>query len=77
LKEGANDPAVGDVRALGAIGVIEMKKPVDLRSFQERVIKTGVWLRPFGNIIYTMPPYIIQDHELDIITGAMKKMIKG
>ncbi len=77
LRECANNPAVADVRALGAIGVIEMKKSVNLRSFQERVIKTGVWLRPFGNVIYTMPPYIIQDHELDIITGAMKKLIKG
>ncbi|NLA74269.1 MAG: adenosylmethionine--8-amino-7-oxononanoate transaminase [Deltaproteobacteria bacterium] len=76
LKECANDPAVADVRALGAIGVIEMKKPVDLSSFQKRVIKTGVWLRPFGNVIYTMPPYIIQDQEIDIITGAMKRLIK-
>jgi adenosylmethionine---8-amino-7-oxononanoate aminotransferase len=76
LKECANDPAVADVRTLGAIGVIEMKKPVDLKSIQERIIKLGVWLRPFDNLIYTMPPYIIRDHELDIITNAMKELAK-
>jgi adenosylmethionine---8-amino-7-oxononanoate aminotransferase len=76
LKECANNPAVADVRALGAIGVIEMKKPVDLKSVQEKIIKLGVWLRPFGKVIYTMPPYIIQDHELDIITDAMKELAK-
>jgi adenosylmethionine---8-amino-7-oxononanoate aminotransferase len=77
LKECANDPAVADVRALGAIGVIEMKESINLKSVQEKIIKLGVWLRPFGKVIYTMPPYIIQDHELDIITGAMKVLAKG
>lgn len=81
LKEGLSHysdmPEVADVRALGAIGVIEMKDPVDLKSVQEKIIKLGVWLRPFGKVIYTMPPYIIQDHELDIIIDAMGKLAKG
>jgi adenosylmethionine---8-amino-7-oxononanoate aminotransferase len=81
LKEGLkgceNEPGVADVRALGAIGVIEMKKPVDLKSVQEKILKMGVWLRPFGRVIYTMPSYIIQDHELDIITNTMRELAKG
>lgn len=81
LKEGLGHyseiPEVADVRALGAIGVIEMKDPVDLKSVQERIINLGVWLRPFGKVIYTMPPYIIQDHELNIIMDAMGKLAKG
>jgi len=78
LKKGlmayVNAPKVADVRALGAIGVIEMKEAVDLKSIQEKIIKLGVWLRPFGKVIYTMPPYIIQDHELDIIIDAMGRL---
>ncbi len=81
LKEGLKgcgaEPGVADVRALGAIGVIEMKKPVDLEAVQKNIIRLGVWLRPFGRVIYTMPPYIIQDHELDVIIGAMKELAKG
>ncbi|MBN1906073.1 MAG: adenosylmethionine--8-amino-7-oxononanoate transaminase [Deltaproteobacteria bacterium] len=81
LKEGLSHysdmPEVAGVRALGAIGVIEMKEAVDLKSVQEKIIKLGVWLRPFGKVIYTMPPYIIQDHELDIIMDAMGRLAKG
>ncbi len=81
LKQGlmacANGSKVANVRALGAIGVIEMKKPVDQKSVQERIAGLGVWLRPFGRVIYTMPPYIIQDHELDIIIDAMIKVAEG
>jgi adenosylmethionine-8-amino-7-oxononanoate aminotransferase len=56
---------------LGAIGVIETTEPVDVAAVQETVMRHGVWLRPFGNLIYTMPPYVTDPSDLDKITTAM------
>jgi adenosylmethionine---8-amino-7-oxononanoate aminotransferase len=64
-------PGVRDVRVLGAIGVIETTDPVDVAAVQETVMRHGVWLRPFGNLIYTMPPYVTDPSDLDQITTAM------
>lgn len=75
LKDGlaaARDiKGVADVRALGAIGVLEMEKPIDMAKAQELLIERGVWLRPFGRLLYTMPPYISTDLQLERITSAM------
>ncbi len=73
----ASIPGVADVRALGAIGVVEMKTPVDLAAVQKQFVKRGVWLRPFGKLIYTMPPYIISDDDLDLVTGAIVEVAGG
>jgi adenosylmethionine---8-amino-7-oxononanoate aminotransferase len=62
---------VKDVRVLGAIGVIETHDPVDVQKIQDSVIENGVWLRPFNNLIYTMPPFIISDIEIKKITDAV------
>ncbi|MBU0483798.1 MAG: adenosylmethionine--8-amino-7-oxononanoate transaminase [Proteobacteria bacterium] len=62
---------VKDVRVLGAIGVIETHAPVDQQKIQECVMAQGVWLRPFNNLIYTMPPFIISDQEIVMITEAI------
>ena len=64
-------PAVKDVRVLGAIGVVETLKPVDVKRVQERLVARGVWLRPFAHLCYTMPPFIATDEEIDRITTAM------
>ena len=62
---------ISDVRVIGAIGIIEFKQPLDMRSTQERLIGEGVWLRPYGKLLYTMPPFIISEDELKRITRAM------
>ena len=64
-------PNVIDVRVLGAIGVLELDRPVDLRVATPAAVERGVWLRPFRNLIYVMPPYICADAEIDQITSAM------
>ncbi len=63
--------SVSDVRVIGAIGVIEFKSPLDMKLVQENLIENGVWLRPYGKLLYTMPPYVINDVELLTITRAM------
>jgi adenosylmethionine---8-amino-7-oxononanoate aminotransferase len=71
LAPAAALPGVADVRVLGAVGVIEMDKPVDLRLATPAALERGVWLRPFRNLIYVMPPFICTPAEISQITSAM------
>lgn len=66
---------VADVRVLGAIGVVEMKQPVDVAKLQAELVTRGVWLRPFGKLVYTMPPYVIEAGELRRITAALGEVL--
>jgi len=68
---------VSDVRVLGAIGVVELKKNVNIEKIQKKFIEKGVWIRPFGKLIYLMPPYIIESNELSILTSSIKEIIKS
>jgi adenosylmethionine-8-amino-7-oxononanoate aminotransferase len=74
----ARDSAdVHDVRVLGAIGVIEMKAPVDLVSIQRRLVESGIWVRPFGKLVYIMPPYVISDSELVTLASSLVTVVTG
>jgi adenosylmethionine-8-amino-7-oxononanoate aminotransferase len=64
-------PQVADVRVLGAIGVLELHEPVDMRTVQAAVVDRGAWIRPFGRLVYAMPPYISTAEDLRIVTAAM------
>ena len=67
--------SVSDVRVIGAIGVIEFESSLDMKAVQEELIENGVWLRPYGKLLYTMPPYVITDEELLTITKAMSAIV--
>ncbi len=64
-------PGVRDVRVLGAIGVIELERPVDVAAASAAAVERGVWLRPFRELVYAMPPYVIGAEELAAVTEAM------
>ncbi|MFO7867854.1 MAG: aminotransferase class III-fold pyridoxal phosphate-dependent enzyme, partial [Bacteroidales bacterium] len=67
--------AVQNVRVLGAIGVVEMKEAVDMKTIQPLFVKHGVWIRPFGKLIYTMPAYIMNSSELHALCEGIKNTI--
>ena len=67
----AGRPGVRDVRVLGAIGVVQLERPVDVPGATAAAVAAGAWLRPFRDLVYTMPPYIVSDAELGTITEAV------
>jgi adenosylmethionine-8-amino-7-oxononanoate aminotransferase len=64
-------PGVADVRVLGAIGVVQLERDVDVASATAAAVEHGVWLRPFRDLIYAMPPYILDEPDLTTVTNAM------
>ena len=70
-------PHVADVRVLGAIGVIEMRGPVDVAEFQRQCVECGIWVRPFGNLVYLMPPYIIDEDDLHYLAERTVQIVRS
>ncbi|MFF9624135.1 adenosylmethionine--8-amino-7-oxononanoate transaminase [Streptomyces griseosporeus] len=71
LAEAASLPGVKDVRVLGAIGVVQLDHPVDMRAATRAAVREGVWLRPFRDLVYTMPPYVTGDEDVARIARAV------
>lgn len=67
---------VEDVRVLGAIGVVQVQEPVDLGRIQKMLVEEGVWVRPFGKLVYVMPPYVMNDEDLAQLCGGMLRALQ-
>jgi len=67
---------VADVRVLGAIGVVELKQPVNMSKIQQAFVDAGVWIRPFGKLVYLMPAFIIEESELSLLCNTIFDVLK-
>ena len=76
LEKCADLPRVADVRVLGAIGVVETVNPVNVAEIQRHFVKQGVWIRPFGKLVYIMPPYALSAEQLSKLTHAIYTALK-
>jgi adenosylmethionine---8-amino-7-oxononanoate aminotransferase len=71
LQQARDLPGVADVRVLGAIGVVQLDHEVDIPAATAAAVEMGVWLRPFRDLVYTMPPYVIRDEDLAAVASAV------
>lgn len=70
-------PGVIDVRVRGAIGVVQLEEGADVFSLRPRFVERGVWVRPFKDVVYLMPPLVIDDQDLDTLTAAVRGVLES
>ena len=75
LKDISLNREVKDYRVIGAVGILEMKSKVNVSSLQKKFVKNGIWLRPYSNLIYVMPPYTISQKDLNFLLQKIKVVI--
>ena len=71
-----NIPNVADVRVKGAIGVVQLTRPSHIQWLREKFLAEGVWIRPFGDVVYLMPPFTLSDGECTKLCDAIVKVVK-
>ncbi len=76
LAAAAGLAPVREIRTLGAVGVVELDRPVDVPAVTRAALDAGVWVRPFRNLVYTMPPYVCTAEDLATITAGIAAAIK-
>jgi adenosylmethionine---8-amino-7-oxononanoate aminotransferase len=77
LAPARNLEHVADVRCLGAIGVVELREPVDMKQVQPMFVERGVWVRPFGKLVYVMPPFIMNSEDVSTLTSALVDVVSA
>ena len=75
LERAASLTSVAEVRVLGAVGVVQLREPVRVAEVTAAALERGVWVRPFRDLVYTMPPYTCTDEDLATITSAITEAI--
>ncbi|MCW0180802.1 MAG: aminotransferase class III-fold pyridoxal phosphate-dependent enzyme, partial [Zavarzinia sp.] len=75
LPECRDLPGVVDVRVKGAIGVVQLDRIGDLNALKRAFVEAGVWVRPFGDIVYLTPAFTVTEDEVDILAGAIRKVL--
>ena len=68
-------PGVADVRVKGAVGVVQMDRPVDAEGLRARFVEKGFWIKPFGDILYLTPPLVMESRDLSVLTQAIHEVL--
>ena len=76
LERAVELPEVRDVRVKGAIGVVQLQRPPKLEALRARFVRHGVWIRPFGDVVYLMPPLVIESEDLARLTRAIYDVLR-
>jgi adenosylmethionine-8-amino-7-oxononanoate aminotransferase len=77
LAPAAGRAGVADVRVLGAIGVVQLDREVDIAAATAAAVRAGVWLRPFRDLVYTMPPYVTADEDVAAICAGVLAVVEA